>query len=191
MKNIRIVIVGVVCAALIVGYYYYISHNTRTSSSNTRELTEVEKVLTKDLDENYPKTPCAVVKMYDRIICCYYDEECDETQIRGLAQQAQQLMDAELIAKNPIDDYLKQLKTDIVEYRTNDRVIQNATVEDSSDVEYRTVNGDKCAYVEVRYFIKEGKADFSRTHQMFVLRQDKQGRWKILGFDKIKKEEDE
>ena len=50
-----------------------------------------------------------------------------------------------------------------------------------------TVDGRECAYVKTSYFIKEG-ADYSKTHQMYVVRKDEDGNWKILVFYKIEGE---
>ena len=54
----------------------------------------------------------------------------------------------------------------------------------SNDVEYKEVDGDDCAYVKASYFIKEGNA-YSRTYQMYVLRKDADGNWKILVFYQV------
>ena len=95
MKNVRIVIVGVICAALVVGYYYYISNSTKESATEQVELTEIQKVTAKDLSTSYPKTPRAVVKFYNRIVCCYYNEEVSDDEIEALADQARLLLDAD------------------------------------------------------------------------------------------------
>ena len=51
-------------------------------------------------------------------------------------------------------------------------------------MEYKEVDGDDCAYVKASYFIKEGYA-YSRTYQMYVLRKDADGNWKILEFYQV------
>ena len=58
---------------------------------------------------------------------------------------------------------------------------------DSDDVKYLTddSNGDKLAYVTASYFTEENKK-FDKTYQMYVLRKDDNGDWKIRTFYKIK-----
>ena len=53
MKKIRMVVIGIICISLVVGFYYYIS-NRNTKNSET-DLTEVQKVVLKDISgDNYP-----------------------------------------------------------------------------------------------------------------------------------------
>ena len=58
---------------------------------------------------------------------------------------------------------------------------------DSNDVNYQTIDGDECAYVTASYFISEGK-EYDRTNQMYVLRKDENGKWKILVFYQVEGE---
>jgi hypothetical protein len=53
-------------------------------------------------------------------------------------------------------------------------------------------NEDKLAYVTASYFVKEEKK-YEKTYQMYVLRKDEEGKWKILTYYKIegKTSEDE
>ena len=54
MKNgVKSIVVVVVCAALCLGYYYYL---TQKDSGKEQELSEVEMVVSKDLEKSYPKT---------------------------------------------------------------------------------------------------------------------------------------
>ena len=50
-------------------------------------------------------------------------------------------------------------------------------------------NGSKIAYVKASYFMKEGSS-YSKTYQEYVLRQDKEGCWRILTFYKIAADSD-
>ena len=68
-KYIFIIIAGVL---LICGAFFFF---TKDNGQKETELTEVQTIITKDLDANYPKTPREVVKLYNRIVKCYYSEE--------------------------------------------------------------------------------------------------------------------
>ena len=52
-----------------------------------------------------------------------------------------------------------------------------------------TDNGDDIAYVTASYFIKTGSS-YTKTYQEYVLRQDKEGCWRILAFYKIAADSD-
>lgn len=178
---IRVLLAAIVCAALIIGYYYYISNHTKQTAQDTEPLNEIQQVLTIDIDASYPKTPKAVVKLYNRIACCFYNEKCSDEEIKELGGQERKLLDDDLLAENDEESYYSALKTEILDYRSAERTISKVTMNDSDEVEYKRIKGEKCAYVKVAYFIKEGSS-YSRTEQYFVLRQDEEQHWKILGF---------
>lgn len=183
-KNVIRIVVAVVLIGVIVGGYYFFTNQKRTSVEELVELTEVQEVITKDLDANYPATPREVVKYYNRIISCFYNESYTDDELYALGDQARKLFDEELLGNNPRDDYFAALKEDIEDYHDRDRTIVSSTVCDSNDVNFQTVDGDECAYVTSSYFVAEGKL-YSRTYQMYVLRKDEDGNWKILVFYQI------
>ena len=124
-KNGQKIIFAVVCVVIIVGLFWYTAAKKGNSAENNDDLTEVEKVITKNLEKNYPETPREVVKFYNRIITCFYDEEYT-------------------------DDELYEL-------------------------------GDQARLLTASYFVNENKS-YTRTNQTYVLRKDKDGKWKILVF---------
>ena len=188
-KTIRIGLIALLCAVLVIGYYYYLSHrNDHRSAENDTKLTEVDKIVTTDLSKDYPSTPRAVVKYYNRIITAYYGEEYSQKELEQMADQARSLMDEELLSHNSRADYLTALKADIDDYAKREKKILQSSVSDSDDITYATVEGSYCAYVNAYYFCKEGK-HYSRTYQEFVLRRNDEGQWKILSFRLTKGEE--
>lgn len=180
-KNIGIVIFAVVCIVVLVGAFWWVNHSREASVEDTVELTEVQNVITKDLDKNYPETPREVVKLYNRIISCFYGEEYTEDELYDLGEQARKLFDDELLENNPEAAYFEDLKADIAEYEEKSRTIVSTSVCDSNDVMFQEIDGDECAYVSASYFINENKR-YSRTYQTYVLRKDEEGKWKILVF---------
>ncbi len=183
MKKIRGIVITVICISLVVGLYYFISSNaSRKSVENDLELTEVEKVLTKDLEKSYLLTPREVIKFYNRIICCLYNEEYTDEQFKGLADQMRRLMDEELLEENPLDTFYENVKGDVQEYQALEKKIVSATVSDSADVQYKKIDGKECAYVSASYFITEGSGAYTRPAQRYVLRKDESENWKMLGF---------
>jgi hypothetical protein len=181
MKKVLRIGIAVICmVSLIVGYYAYLSRrNDSASAENKAELSEVQAIISKNFDKDYPVTPRAVVKWYNRIITAYYAEEFDQGQLEKMADQARKLMDDELLQYNPRDTYIASLGMEIDDYHNRERVIVSSTVSDTKEVQYKTVNGHECAYVSTYYFIREGSS-YTRTYEDFCLRKDKDGNWKIL-----------
>ena len=184
MKKSRVIIIVVVCVALLVGGYLFWMNKNGNASSEDVELTKVQQLITKDLSKNYPATPREVVKLYNEIITCYYSEEYTEDELEALADMVLSLMDAELAANNPKEDYLKRVKADILSYEAAERVIVSYTLESSNDVEFGAIDGEESAIVQSSYFIKE-KNSYSKTYQDYLLRKNEVGEWKILGFEKV------
>lgn len=184
MKKARGAIVVVVFVAIVIGCFYYVANRNPEKTADNMELTEVQKVITKDIEKNYPATPREVVKTYNRIIMCFYNETYTEQELYDLGDQARRLFDEELLESNPRDSYFKSLKMDIEEYKEFSRSIKSASVCSTNEVEYKTVDGVEYAYVKTAYFIKDGN-EYERTHQMYVLRENEEGQWKILMFYQI------
>ncbi len=87
-KGIKGMILLVIIAFLIVGYYYHLSNKTIPEKEEVQKetLTETQKVLVRDLETNYPQTPREVVKYFVEITKCLYNEELTEDDIcqRGM-----------------------------------------------------------------------------------------------------------
>lgn len=187
MKKTRVMIIVAVCVALLAGSYLVLINKKGNASREDVELTKVQKLITKDLAKSYPATPREVIKIYNEIITCFYNEEYTEDELEALVDMTLLLMDEELAENNPKKDYLKDLKAEIAEFEAAERTIVSYTLPGSNEVEFRTVDGRECAYVETSYFIKE-KSSYSKTFQTYVVRKDDDGKWKILVFYKTKGE---
>lgn len=190
-KNLKTVLGAVIVIALIVGCYYYMSHRKTTAAEDDVEITQLQEVLSKKLDSSYPPTPREVIKFYNRILECAYGGEYDEAQFDRLINQARKLMDEELLENNPQDTYKSQFQQEISSYKEKSQKILQTTVCDSDEVDYREVEGRKCAYVDAAYFMKAGKGDFYKTSQSYLLRKDQNGCWKILAYKLISSNDDE
>ncbi len=69
-KTVGLIVVAAVCVTMIIAGYYYYTTQKGGSAKSAGDLTEVQKVITKNLDRDYPKTPREVVKFYSRILQC-------------------------------------------------------------------------------------------------------------------------
>lgn len=183
MKNVRVIIVGLVCISLIIGYYVYLSNRKNPDDTKTGDdRTEVEKIIEdSNLEDNYPKTPRSVVKLYNQITASYYKEEYTDKQFLKLGDLQRGLLDEELLSNNDRDVFFNNLRLEIKQYKDNKRTIESWTVSSTNDVIYKVIDKRECAYVTSSYFIKEGSS-YKKTYQRYVLRKDEDEQWKILVF---------
>lgn len=184
MKKAGIIATALICVALVIGGFFIIKEKAAQERNKDVQLTEVQKVITKDLDKKYPSTPREVVKFYNRIITCYYHEEYTESELSQLADQALRLFDVDLQAINPKDQYLSSVKSEVLDYKSRDRYIAQTEVCASDKVIYKTVDEDEIAYVTSSYFVREGTS-YGKTYQQYVLRKNADGEWRILVFYQV------
>ena len=184
MKKAGVIIGAVLLVILVVGGFYFVTQKANKSSVEDQTLTEVQSIITKNLEEDYPLTPRQVVSLYNRIITAYYKEDYSSEEFDQLVDQELLLFDDELLEINPKATYKASLAQDIAEYEDANKTIEQWSVCDSDDVQYTKdqETGDNIAFVDVSYFMKEGKSTYTRTYEKFVLRKDADGNWKILGF---------
>lgn len=185
MKKTGIVIAAIACALLLcVGFYNLKNHSG--TGEEAKDMTTVQKIDARNLEQDYPKTPRAVLKLYNEIITSYYEGNYTEEEFDKLIDQARILFDKELADNNTKEEYKSAVQDSIANYSGRNFKIRQTDVCDSSDVKYITddKNGDQLAYVTASYFTEE-KKKFDKTYQMYVLRKDAEGNWKILTFYKV------
>lgn len=185
MKKVVIVIVAIVCVVLFCGGFYFLQRWSDKEQKKEEQMTEFEKIVTRDMDKNYPATPREAIKFHNRIVTCCYNGDYSSDELRQLADQEEAMFDDELLANNPREEYVQSLQQDINTFHTTSDSISQTDVCDSNDVIYKTIDGDEIAYVDASYFIRQNKGGFVKTYQQFVLRKDDEGKWKILVFYKI------
>ncbi|MEE1034510.1 MAG: DUF6715 family protein [Agathobacter sp.] len=190
MKKTRIVILAIVIVAAICTAFYIVNNNSKKESAKEAELTEIQKITTRNMEKDYPATPREVIKFYNRIIKCYYGRQYSDDELEQLADQALSMFDDDLLKKNEKESYIESVKSDAAQYEEDNKSISQTDVCDSNDVKYMTDNGDDIAYVTASYFIKNGSS-YTKTYQEYVLRKDGDGDWKILTFYKIEGESSE
>lgn len=184
MKYVRIVVLAAICVGLAVGYYFYLSTHTGRDSEARKEqdnLSELESLLTENWEDEYPPTPREVVKDYNRILVCYYNENCEDEQIGKLVEMQRMLLDEELLQENSLETQINSVKAEISQYHVNERTILDATVDSSNDTDFKEVDGKEYAYLTSVYLMKTG-SDIGKTYQEYVLRKNEDGEWKILAF---------
>lgn len=187
-KRIIATVVGMCILAAVVISAFYILTKRQNRSSELASGSETEKIIAKDLENNYPGTPREVLKIYSRITKCIYNENVSQEQLKQLAGQIRVLFDEELLSANPENEYMEDLQSQVNEYREQKKSIVSYVVQKSSSVNKSTVEGKEYATILATYMVKE-KNSYVKSYEEFILRKDDKGRWKILGFRLLKPEE--
>ena len=182
------VVLLILIAVLIVGAFALVAYRTPKTAEEATEVTEKDELMSKSITVNYPSTPREVMKLYNRYMLCLYGVEgsgLKEEEVRALGRKMREMYDEELLEENPEESHLLSLAQEIAAFRSNEKVMIQANVCDSNEVDYIDVDGASGALCEASYFIKKGSKEFTRTYQQFLLRKDGSGNWKILGFVKV------
>lgn len=190
MKKIRTFLLALVIIAAVCGCFYAVNEKSKKDSQKEELLTEVQKLTTKDLTKNYPETPREVIKLYNRILACYYDDTTTDDEVTKLAAQVILMFDDQLASINDEETYTESIKNDIADFKENNKTLVRTSISDSNDVLYLTDKDDEIAYVTSSYFVKANKS-YTKTYQQYVLRKDSDGEWKILTFYTIEPESTE
>ena len=174
-----VVIVMALLAVFIIGGFFLVRSIGLQNLELKKSKTEGEKLMELNLDDNYPGNAREVLKIYNRILKCCYNEELTDEQIKKLAEQNQKLFDEQLLEKNPLDQYVEKLKKDIEDYKSKKTTIANIAIQDLAEAEREERGGYKFCNLLVSYIVKDTKG-LKTTNEKYYLREDDKGRWKIL-----------
>ncbi len=181
-STFKTILFMIIFSAAIVAVYFAMSANKDTNKVESASVeNEVDKLLSKNIDMAYPPTPREVIKLYSRILKCLYSEDMTEKQVRDMSEQVRCLFDNELLAKNPETEHLDAIEADIAGYKVNDKSIVSYTIEKASNVIEDVVDGIPYATLRAYYTVKQ-ENKYTRSYEEFIVRQDTEGKWKILGW---------
>ncbi len=179
----RTTVIIIILVVIVVGYYAYLSNRSRSSREDVT-ITAVQNTLSRDLEKDYPPTPKEVVKYYNDIFLCLYNEECTEADIESLGLKARELYDEELLEANEIGGYTMRLQAEVKAGRDKERRITSPNVASSTNVEFFEEDGYDFARLQCGYTILESGNKYPTT-QMYLLRKDANKRWKIYGWEDV------
>lgn len=187
-KNIRTIIAVAILAVLGISYYFYLANKNPSAPDIPLDNPELSRLLTIDIENNYPQTPKEVVKLYAQISQAYYKTELTDAQIEVLAKKARLLFDTELLKTQTDAEFLIALRNDIDAYRGLNRYIADFEIANSSLITYKKLHNKDYAIVPMKYILRQGKESVSAYHS-FKLRKDENGKWKILYWEASKEVE--
>ena len=185
----KILVIGIILLCLVLGYYYYLSNKKEPVAEEAPEqITEVQEILLYNFERSYPPTPKEVVKLFGRITQCFYNEEYTEEEFLALAKQIENLYDEELIANKTENQYIEDLRWDVNMMKEQELVVSSYATSSSTDVEFFSQNGYECARLYCSFTMRKG-TQLGISNQVFILRKDDEGHWKIYGWKVVEEEE--
>lgn len=181
-----IFIMAILVIAVGVGFWQ-IMESKRVQSKNEEKskIEEVNEIIEKDFEANYPGTPREVVKMYSRISSCCYNQELSDDELVLLVEKMRELFDEELLAANPTEKHIEDLKKDAEKYHEAKRTISSYTVDKNSSVEKKNIDGKEYASLRASYLVQESNSGYTKTYEEFILRADDKKHWKIVGWQVV------
>ena len=188
-STVKVVIIGIILVCIVIGYYYYLSNKEKKDTDEVQKATAVQAALSYNFEKNYPPTPKEVVKLYGQITQCLHNETYTDEEFEKLALQIQNLYDDELIANKTQNQYLEDLKWDIKNIREQEIVISSYAAGASTDVEYYSMDGYSFAKLPCTFTMRKGTF-LEVTDEIFLLRKDADGHWKIYGWTLDEEEEE-
>lgn len=182
-STLRIILIMTIILLILVLSYFYIQ--TRTTPIINRKdsvKTELDKLLSYDIENSYPNTPRELIKLYSRYAKAMFNEKLDDEEIDQLANKIRLLFDEELLVHNPLDEYLLELKTEITTYRKANRSMVNYVVQNTDNILFWTKDKVEYASVIASYTLKEN-SDYTKLFEKFLVRKDSDGNYKVLGWE--------
>lgn len=186
-KKIGITFVALVCLAVVVLTIFYMISNGKISGSRESKssTTEVDKLMSKDLDNGYPETPTEVLKLYWRYNKCLYNTTLTDKEYNKLLKQLRKLYDAELldVKDNAWEKMYKRLAKEQKSYKKKEQTISTYVVQPAGSIEYTTINKRECATV-ITGTLTKAKQKRMQIYEKFLCRKDAKGKWRILGWER-------
>lgn len=180
-RTTRVTIIITILILAVVAYYAYLSNKSKEERASA-SMTVVEETLSRDLNNNYPPTPKEVIKYYNDITKCLYNEVCTDDEIERLGMKNRGLFDQDLLNANELGTYLFQLKSEVTDHKDKKITIINVALASSTNVDYYTRDGYSFARLTCTYTMNENGTN-SATQIVYLLRKDSNKQWKIYGWD--------
>ncbi len=179
------IILVVVMLFLVVGYYFYLSNRDLQLEEDV-EISETQELLLRDLERNYPPSPKEVVKYYFEITKCLYNVKNSEEDVEALGLKLEEIFDEELVENQVQESYSNNLKTEISLFQATNRIV-NYNISSSIDVDYFDQDGDEWARLYGTFYIQANNK-LQSLEDVFILRKDENGHWKIYGWQQIEEQ---
>ena len=182
-------IIGIIAIAVMVIVVFWVQSRKGDEPGEPEvDVSQVMELLLRDIDKSYPPTPKEVLKYYSEITCCFYNDSLTQEQLEQLAERSYVLYDDELKDNMSFDQYLNDLQEEVLSFQAQKIVLSGYSVSAAADVERFTEDGFEWARLYATYRLRQG-TEYMYSNEVFIMRKDDQGHWKIYGFD-LAEEED-
>ncbi len=181
-KTTRIAVIFACLIVLVVGYYAYLSNKAKVEREEATTTSIVQSTLSRDLQNDYPPTPKEVIKYFNELMKCVYNENCSKEELKELGDQARKLYDQELLDFNEPDTYFDSLSSEVQEYKERERRITSISLASSANVKFFEEDGHSFARIMCSYNVMEKGMTYVVKH-MYLLRMDDEKHWKIYGWE--------
>lgn len=176
-----LVAVSVVIVLTFVSYQKKQANEAVKNEEKTK-VSDIDNVLMRNLEEDYPASVREVIKYYYKVLQCMFNGEATDKEIVKLIDKERALFDDELLKKNEYSDFVKGRNKEIKQYKKRDVKLLKFVIQDSDEIRYWQNNKSEMASIKAHIFMT-GKKTYKDVYQEYVLRKDKNGQWKILAWD--------
>lgn len=175
-------VISIAAVVIVLIFVNQSKQADKLEETSLEKLSEVEELMELDFDNDYPKTPKELVRLHGDVTRLLYSGVEDDV-IKELALKIRDIYDDEFLSSNPEDKYLTDLYSDIAIWlKFNRRIEQNLIVHEEQEETYE-IDGRKYATAYVSFTITEKGRTSELRH--YIMRKDKDNKWKILGWEYI------
>ena len=167
---------------VLLAYYLITVRIENSKPEDYVQMTKVQEVLSRNLETNYPQTPKEVIKYYSELTKCFYNEQYSDEEFEALAMKAMELYDYELAGNKTEEQYLNDLKAEIIDFKNKDYSISSYATSSSTDVYDFVEDGYQFSRLYCTYNVRMGTV-IQPIEEIFLLRMSLEGHWKIYGWD--------
>jgi len=179
-------LVGTLCVigAVVLGLFFALNQQEDDSifSKNETKNTEAQNILSKDINRNYPATVREVVRLFSRVSKCYHNEAVSEEEFKSLVEFQRKLFDEEFLQNNPLDTFTNNLAAEIDAAKAREYKMTMYRVQKQSSVNTWRDGDNHFASIIASYTMNAKGEGPTRTFEEFLLREDENKHWKIVGW---------
>lgn len=180
-----------ITAVLVVVVILYANLLSRKEAENKKEIittpSVVEQILNKDYKNNYPASVREVVRTYFKVIENLYNEDLSEDDFIDLADVERLMMDDVLLEENSYSDFMTRLKSEVKDCKDSKTRIGSWEVEKNNQIQYWY--HDNYRYASIKATVQLIGQNTQRVDEKFILKENEDGRWKIIGWVNADEEE--
>ncbi len=178
---LRTGIIVFVMVVLVLGYYAYVSDKRAIERQNAK-VTETDRLLLLDIDNEYPKSPRDTVKLYVKMLQQIYNKDLSDKDLSGMVDQMRLLYAEELLnnAGNTKEEQLSGIKTELTAEDDKKYKLTSYVIDEESQTIYGKAEGKETANLYATYTLLTGNTTSKQVYLYVLVKED--DKWKIIGW---------